>query len=318
MTTSTSSAGALRWTVPGGAYTQLEQLLQLRFAARDLPLSARRYSQSQQAGQSRTRFRGRGMEFEEVRLYQPGDDIRSIDWRVTARTQVPHTKLYREERERPVLVVTDQRSGMFFGSRTCFKSVTACHISALLGWAALHNNDRIGGLLFNDSDEQDIRPRRSRHTLLALLQGLDDFNHRLRSPVAAATAVPLEQRLLDLRRITKPGSALFIVSDFHDLSEACREPLYRLSRHNEVTLIHVSDPLEIELPAQQLLQLSDGQQRIRLDGSDPRVAATYRQRYQQQLAALTHLCRQLGLPLLQISTGEAPAERLHQLTRGRP
>jgi uncharacterized protein (DUF58 family) len=308
----------MRWTVPGGAYTQLEALLQLRFAARDLSLSARRYSQSQQAGQSRTRFRGRGMEFEEVRLYQPGDDIRSIDWRVTARTQVPHTKLYREERERPVLVVTDQRSGMFFGSRTCFKSVTACHVSALLGWAALHHNDRIGGLLFNDSDEQDIRPRRSRHTLLALLQGLHDFNHRLQSPVAAPAAVALEQRLLDLRRITKPGSALFIVSDFHDLGDACREPLYRLSRHNEVTLIQISDPLETELPAQQLLQLSNGQQRIRLDSGDPRVATEYCQRYQQRLTTLTTLCQQLGLPLLQISTVDAPAERLHQLTRGRP
>lgn len=302
-----------RWAVPQGAYTRLDELLQLRFAARDLQLNARQYSRALLAGQSRTRFRGRGMEFEEVRHYQPGDDIRSIDWRVTARTQTPHTKLYREERERPVLIATDQRASMFFGSRTCFKSVTACHVSALLGWAALHNNDRIGGLIFSDTDEQDIRPRRSRHSQLSLLQALDQHNHRLQSPLATRS-VRLEQRLIDLRRITRPGSAVFIVSDFHDISDSCREQLYLLSRHNEVTLIHISDPLEVSLPQRKILHISNGIQRLRLDTSSAHVTEEYQQRYQQRLTLLETLCRQLGLPLLQISTSDSPADRLHRLT----
>ena len=122
---------------PAGAYSDLAQLLRLRFAAQDLKLFAKRPVRSLLTGGERTRFRGRGIDFEEVRLYQPGDDIRTIDWRVTARTQVPHTKIFREERERPVFMVADQRATMFFGSQRCFKSVLCAHICALLGWAAL-------------------------------------------------------------------------------------------------------------------------------------------------------------------------------------
>ena len=116
--------------LPQGAYCQLENLLGSRFIAGDLKLGKLRPARSLLAGSERTRYRGRGMDFEEVRLYQPGDDIRSIDWRVTARTQVPHTKLYREERERPIFVLVDQRSPMFFGSKRCFKSVLAAYLAA--------------------------------------------------------------------------------------------------------------------------------------------------------------------------------------------
>ncbi len=295
---------------PLGPYVSLDTLLQLRFAARDLSLSSRRLSQATQAGQVRTRFRGRGMEFEEVRLYQAGDDIRSIDWRVTARTQVPHTKLYREERERPVLVVVDQRNAMFFGSRTCFKSVTASYCAALIAWAALSANDRIGGLIFSDSSAYDIRPARSRHTLLNLLRSLHDVNQRLISPLPTSTATPLSQRLIDLRRIAKPGSALFIVSDFHDLDNNGREQLYKLGRHCEITLLHISDPLEQHLPANHLLTISDGQQRMLIDtrhaGSD------YDNAFQLRCAALTSTCVQLGIGLLSLSTLDNPVTVLQQ------
>ena len=121
------------------------------------------------AGPNKSNFRGRGIDFEEVRNYQPGDDIRSIDWRVTARTGTAHTKLFREERERPVLVAVDQRSSMFFGSSHCFKSVLAAQLASLLAWSALDAGDRVGGLVFNDASHREIRPRRSRKTVLALL-----------------------------------------------------------------------------------------------------------------------------------------------------
>src|SRR5690554_1851036 len=168
-----------------GARCDVADLLRLRFAARDLKLSARRPARSLLTGGERTRMRGRGIDFEEVRLYQPGDDIRSIDWRVTARTQVPHTKVFREERERPVFMVADQRSPMFFGTRHCFKSVLGAYISAVLAWAALYNSDRVGGLVFGDQAQRDIRPRRSKHAVLELLHQLQDFNGRLSSPVAS-------------------------------------------------------------------------------------------------------------------------------------
>ena len=129
-----------------GAYIELDDLISARFLAKDLNLRHRRKALSLLAGPNKTNFRGRGIDFEEVRAYQAGDDIRTIDWRVTARSGKPHTKLFSEERERPLLVVNDQRQDMFFGSQHCFKSTLACYLGALLAWSGLNQGDRVGGL----------------------------------------------------------------------------------------------------------------------------------------------------------------------------
>ncbi len=289
---------------PQGAYCDLDSLLRLRFAARDLKLFARRPARSLLTGSERTRFRGRGIDFEEVRLYQPGDDIRTIDWRVTARTQVPHTKLFREERERPVFMVADQRSPMFFGSQRCFKSVMAVHVSALLAWAALGNSDRVGGLVFGDHGQRDIRARRSKHAVLELLHQLLHFNRQLASPVPPADGLKLSGLLADTRRIAKPGCALFISSDFHDLDEACEQQLFELARHTDVTLIHLYDPLESQLRGSGALTISDGQQRRELPADQARFQAAWKADYQQRLDRLVNRCRRLGLPLLSFATND--------------
>lgn len=296
-----------------GAYTELEDLLGLRFAARELQLTPRQMSQSQLSGGVRTRFRGRGMEFEEVRHYQAGDDIRSIDWRVTARTQVTHTKLFCEERERPVIVMLDQRASMFFGSQHCFKSVVAAHIAALMSWAALNNNDRIGALIFNDQRERDIRPKRSRHTLLSILQATQEFNQQLSTPLTPDNAIHLSQRLSDLRRIAKPGSAIIIVSDFQGIDDNCDEQLYQLARHGDVSLLHVSDPLENQLPNNMQLTISNGHQRRTIDTRSRSVSQSYHQEFSSHLAHLQTLATQLALPLLNISTDAAPLSQLQAL-----
>src|SRR6056300_461999 len=150
-----------------GAYATLEDLIALRFPAQQLRLARRKKALSALTGPNKSNFRGRGIDFEEVRSYQPGDDIRTIDWRVTARTGSAHTKLFREERERPVLVVVDQRSSMFFGSSHCFKSVLAAQLASLIAWSALDAGDRVGGLVFNGEEHREIRPRRSRKNVLA-------------------------------------------------------------------------------------------------------------------------------------------------------
>ncbi|NIB44563.1 DUF58 domain-containing protein [Pseudomaricurvus alkylphenolicus] len=295
---------------PQGAHVELDDLLGLRFVAGELQLAPRSLSRSLLAGSVRTRFRGRGMEFEEVRHYYPGDDIRTIDWRVTARTQVPHTKLFREERERPVILMLDQRPSMFFGSRHCFKSVTAAHAAALLSWAALSQNDRIGALIFSDTEEKDIRPKRSRHTLLHVLQQTHQFNRQLNDPRAQPGSQPLSQRLLDLRRIAKPGAAIFVISDFHDLDEQCDEQLYRLARHADVNLLAVSDPMEYALPERLQLTVTDGQDRRLLDTGNRDWVSRYRDLHMQQDRHLQRLAAQLAIPLVQLSTQQAPLEAL--------
>ncbi len=287
---------------PKGAYVGLSNLLRVRFAAQDLRLFVPRAVKSQLNGAERTRFRGRGMDFEEVRLYQPGDDVRSIDWRVTARTQVPHTKLYREERERPVFILVDQRSPMFFGSQRCFKSVLAAHIGANLAWAALSNSDRIGGLVFGDNTQRDIRPRRSKHAVLEFLHQLQEFNQQLRSPIAPPESTKLEAILSDARRMAKPGCALFIVSDFHDYDQSCEQQLFELARHTDVTLIHVLDPLEKHLHSNARLSVSDGVNRLQLPTNDPNFQQAYESAYSKRLDFLTRSVKRLNIPLLSYAT----------------
>lgn len=305
---------------PQGAYCDLKDLLRLRFAARDLKLFAQRPARSLLTGGVRTRMRGRGIDFEEVRLYHPGDDVRTIDWRVTARTQVPHTKIFREERERPVFVVVDQRSPMFFGSRTCFKSVLAAHLGAMIAWAALNQSDRIGGLIFGDDSQRDIRARRSKHAALEILHQLHEYNRRLSSPVSDIEPIGMETILADARRIAKPGSAVFVLSDFHDFNQRCEQQLFELARHTDVTLMHLYDPLERELTGNQPLTVSDGQQRCQLPAQDRLFQSAYRSRFEQHLAYVTGCCQRLSLPLLSYATTDdihtQMRERFAARTRG--
>jgi len=287
---------------PSGAYCELKALLQLRFAARGLQLFTRKPSTSTLAGGLRTRFRGRGIDFEEVRTYQPGDDIRNIDWRVTARTQITHTKLFTEERERPVLIISDQRSPMFFGSQQCFKSVSSAHLSTLLAWTALAHGDRVGAMIFGNTSQQDIRPRRSKHAVLELIHQLCDFNKALSSPVPQADDISLLQMIEEARRIAKPGSAVFISSDFHDWSEACEEPLFQLQRHTDVTLFHIYDHLETHLPKSGLFTITDGLQRHSLAAGNRAINKAFQDRFTQRLSRITKACQKMGVSLVSFAT----------------
>lgn len=287
-----------------GAHTEVATLLKLRFAAKDLQLSIHRDSRASVSGDARTRFRGRGMEFEEVRVYHPGDDIRTIDWRVTARTNTPHTKLFREERERPTFIAADQRANLFFGSQRCFKSVLCAHLATLLAWASLHNNDRVGGLVFGNRDHRDVRPRRAKHSALELIHRLDEYNHKLDSPLVSERHLSLATVLKDLRRIARPGSALYLISDFQDYDDDCQEQLYLLARHTDITLVLVTDPLEQALPAKGLLTVSDGRQRLQITADDSRLREGFHARFQARFELLRTHGKNLKIPLYSFSTAE--------------
>lgn len=282
---------------PRGAYPEVTPLVQLRAIARQLQLFKPRLAKSDQAGNLLTRYRGRGMNFEEVRDYQPGDDVRTIDWRVTARTGKTHTKLYQEERERPVVILLDLRSPMFFGSRQAFKSVTASGIAAALGWAALQHSDRIGALLYSDSDFETVRPRRSHHSVLSMIHGTVARAGALRSPVAEGATQPLKQLLEEARRIARPGSALFLISDCHDLNESCEQPLYLLGRHADLQVLRISDPMEQQLPDQSLT-ISDGRQRTFLNAGNRPLREHFSEHQAQARGEVAQLCRRHRLPLL--------------------
>ncbi len=303
-----------------GAYTHLEALIGLARAGRELYPGGRHNAAGVRSGERRSRYRGRGLDMEELRIYQPGDDIRSIDWRVTARTQTPHTRLYREERERPVLLAGDLRSPMFFGSQCCFKSVQAASLLACLAWAVYARKDRLGGLLLGDQLQRDIRPRSNRHTLMAWLQALDACSHQLRTPAPESPPQPLTTLFNQLLRVSRPGSALYIVSDFHDFDAACGEYLHQLSRHADITLIQIGDPLEEDAAGQALaphtpLWVSDGQQRRRVRAAEitPRLISRRRDRLQR-------LAGPLSIPVYTLLTSDplVPTLRRWFAPRRRP
>jgi uncharacterized protein (DUF58 family) len=245
-------------------YCQAADLFALKPLGQKLRLGQTRASNAIMAGMVRTRYKGRGMSFAEVRPYQAGDDIRTIDWRVTARTQMPYTKLFEEERERPVFVMVDMRSSMFFGSQYQFKCVYAARIATAIAWAACAAGDRIGAMILSDHGEWDLRPKRGKNAVLALIHALVDANSKLSNP-AQQSGRSLAHFIEDGKRIIRPGSLVYLISDGHDTAHI-NAPLCTLARHTDTTFIHVYDPLEAHFPAKGIFAISDGQHRTTING----------------------------------------------------
>jgi uncharacterized protein (DUF58 family) len=283
----------------------------LRGQAQQLNLHRQTPSRAAMAGSNHTRFRGRGMEFAEVRPYQAGDDIRTIDWRVTARTQVPHTKLFQEERERPVFILVDQRSPMFFGSRHMMKSVYAARLAALLAWACHSGGDRLGGILLGDSQQNDLRAMRGKPGLLHFVNALCAFNQALVSPIPRQPCLPLRGAITQLSQVVKPGSQVFLISDCHDLAADSQEPLNRMAKHSDVILLQVFDPLEAHLPEGAQLKISNGREHLPIASNSIRDG--FAERFSQRQASLSRLLgesRVLFAPCPVSADALAPLQRL--------
>jgi uncharacterized protein (DUF58 family) len=295
-----------------GAYCKIEELTAARFAAAIAPLNIRNIARAQLLGNTRSALRGRGLEFEEVRAYQAGDDVRAIDWRVTARTGRTFTKLFREEREKPLLIVVDQRQPMFFGSRHCFKSKLAAYLGAWLAWAGLERGDRIGGLVIGNNERREIRPRRTRKTAMAWLSALLTFNRMLRrdSTIFSAEQSFLEA-LADLRRIAKPGSTIYLISDFRGSEHPqAREHLHAIARHCEIIALFIYDALERALPPPALYAVTDGNARHTIDSGDRRVRDNHRATFAKHVQHTRQLLQSLAIPMLEINTDEPPLRQL--------
>ncbi len=273
-----------------GAYVELDDLLALRFR----PLAEPRVASSVVSARGGTRLsrqRGRGVDFSEVRLYQPGDDVRNIDWRVTARKNVPHTKVFREERERLTLVVVDQTQSMFFGSRERLKSVAAAELGALLCWRAIRHNDRVGGLVIGNQDVAIHKPYRNVKQLARLLGDLARYNRRLAPGDPTPDRAHLLDALMRVRRLARSHYRIYFVSDFEPVGDHWRDTFRALARHNEVVAIRVFDPLERELPPADQYTVTDGRERWQFDAGDERLRARYRARYEHDVEAFETLCR---------------------------
>ncbi|MEA3413431.1 MAG: DUF58 domain-containing protein [Pseudomonadota bacterium] len=293
-----------------GAVVSLQDLVRLRARALGLELGARHLALSAQSGGYASIYRGRGLEFDEVRAYQTGDDARSIDWRVTARRGKPHTKLFREERERPVVLLVDLHPGMFFGSRVRFKSVLAAITAALIAWSAQRAGDRVGGIVSGPDAMRMLEPRARRAGVLALLNALVQCQ-----PVAAGEATPdrLDGSLARLARLVHPGSLVFVLSDFRGLGRAGESSLAAVSRHNDVMLGFTQDPLEAEPPPPGRYGLGTPGRQVVLDTGVPAIAARWREEFARRQDQVTGLCARYGMHPVPLLTHEDP---LISLRRG--
>ena len=292
-----------------GIRISLAELIEMRHRVREVQLFSSPSQRSPLIGLHHSKLRGRGVDFDQVRVYQAGDDVRTIDWRVTARTQEPHTKLFHEERERPIFLMVEQSRRLFFGSGQMFKSVLAAQAAALIGWAALGHNDRVGGLVFGDNEHYEIKPRRSKQSLLQLLNRLVRVNQSLHTE-AAADRDTFGVALRRAREVLRPGSLVFILCDERALSDSAEQQLALLSRHCDLLLLPLSDPLDHALPAAGLLRFAQKGAQLELDTLNPDLRQTYRAQGQARQARWELLAKKLRVLMIPLSTQQEMVEQL--------
>lgn len=290
----------------------LDELILLKADARGFSFLPRQPIHSLLAGRHASRLRGRGLAFEELRHYQPGDDVRSIDWRATARRGSAHVRVYNEERERPVLLIADQRVPMFFGSRRAMKSVVAAELAALAAWRTLHAGDRVGGIVFNEAELVEIRPKRSQTAVLHLLHEVVRFNHALASDEHAHGEVTLNRVLEAALRRAAHDHLIVLISDLDGADDETQRLATLLAAHNDVLVVLTYDPLGASLVGQPGMIATDRGSRWEIPaGSD--FADSFRQVFALKLDEWTEIFRALRVPVIPVSTAEPVADQLRTL-----
>jgi hypothetical protein len=307
-----------------GVTVNMPELLRFKSLAHMLAITPNSRSASQLAGGERSLFKGRGMEFDEARHYQAGDDIRSIDWRVTARTGKTHTKIFREERERPVFVFVDMTASMQFGTQLLFKSVQAAHIAALISWAAVGRGDKLGGIVFSEHSDFESKPRAQTKNALHYLNNLAKMQsiaagQSTSSGTRENSAAAFLKALQRMHYLAKPGSLIHIISDGYDLQDEHFALIGDISRHCEVKVTLVQDPFERALPETfdtHTLSVTDGFARGSLTLGDQQQSSRYQQQQSKRLQYLkTELAKARVQPRL-VSAGTVLDTQLVARNRG--
>ncbi|WP_131782516.1 DUF58 domain-containing protein [Legionella gresilensis] len=282
-----------------GLITELNELIALR----RLVSRKRRHlgARAAKTGSHLSFIRGRGMDFAEVRNYQAGDEIRHMEWRVTARTGRPHIKVYQEERERPVILIVDFNPSMYFGTRHAFKSVIAARLAALIAWTAISQGDRVGALLFSPREHNEFMPKSREAGVLPLLASLNHYTKQFRQVQNENKSVPLNQILSKLNRVARPGSLIILISDFYELDEKCESHFSRLKLNNDILTYHICDPLELSPPKPALYAITDGKQELLLDTTYSKLAEDYKAWCDNQQFKIQTNLKRLHIPYSQVT-----------------
>lgn len=299
-------------------YVSLEQLVLLRAKATGFSYFPKQPVHSLLTGSHGSRLRGRGLNFEEIRTYHPGDDIRMMDWKVTARTRTPHVRVYSEERDRSVLLIVDQRIHMFFGSTDRMKSVSAAELAALSAWRVLSMGDRVGAILFNDQEIDSIEPRRSEGTVMEMLNKLVAMNRQLSAQAPQGDSGQLNQALEKATRLASHDALIVMITDFEGADDRTLELTTRLSEHNDLLGIHVFDPQRANPNQAGRISLTNGKEQIEADFNNNAFRKKIAADYQQENEELTRTLRKLSAPLIPISTVGDVADQIRHVLGNAP
>ena len=298
---------------PPGVYANLDDLIRIQFKARNFSFLPKQPVTSVLSGRYASRLRGRGLNFEEIRRYLPGDDIRTMDWKVTARTRSPHVRVYTEEKDRAILLVVDQRINMFFGTRDKLKSVTAAELAALGAWRAVAVGDRIGAVVFNDVELFDIQPQRSQKTVMSILGNVVQMNHALRADTQVEPNAGMLNRALEkaLQLVSHDG-LIVMISDFFGVDEQTERLTARIAEHNDVLALLVHDPIRLQ-PAEERVTVSDGSLQMEIDFADKHVREKLAENYREEQEHITRFLNRLAAPLLMVSNKGDVVDQVRRL-----
>ncbi len=297
-----------------GLYVTLEELMEQRQFVRYLHNRRKSLPTSWQVGEVKSIFKGRGMEFEEIRPYSFGDDVRDIDWRVTARKLIPYTKLFAEERDREVYVLLDLSAQMLFGTKKELKTVTASKITALLGWLALESKDRFGCVIFDGEHNYLYKPQNHRSGLLAILNKISEFSYLVMQKKNSANVSNCLDKSLQLLQNNIKGKAIvFLISDFDNVSEAVQKSISTLSRKADLACVNVLDVLEQNPPVSgEYMAEAAGEQLVFATASH-KFRKEYQTYFANQRNYFKDFCRRFACKYVEVRTDKQLYEQIKNI-----
>lgn len=299
-----------------GVYANLDDLIRIQFKVGDFSFLPKQPVSSILSGRYASRLRGRGMNFEELRQYQVGDDIRNMDWRVTARTRSPHVRVYTEEKDRCVLLLVDQRINMFFGTREKLKSVTAAELAAIGAWRSIDVGDRVGAIVFNDNDLIEIKPQRSQKTVMSILGNVVRMNHMLSADSEVEPNGNMINRVLEAALRLAPHDVLVIlISDLFGVDEQSERLVTELASRNDILALLTYDPVRTS-PFQQKLVISDGKLEAEVDLTKKDNREKFTDDFQKEVEEVTTFLQKLSAPLFMISNKGDVTSQIRRLLGG--
>jgi uncharacterized protein (DUF58 family) len=304
---------------PGGqaspnVYVDLDDLMRLRFKSSGFSFLPRQPVHSVLSGRHASRLRGRGLNFEELRNYLPGDETRNIDWKVTARTREPYVRVYTEEKDRTVWLLVDQRVSMFFGSRWKLKSVMAAEAAAVACWRVLAQGDRVGAVVFNDSEIKVLPPHRSAERVSQILKTVVAMNHQLNAaPDRRPAPEMLNEALRRVSSIARHDCLVCLIGDGAGINDETRRFVTGLTEHNDVLSVFIYDPLEQAMPRAGRLVFSDGFNQVEFNTAERRLRDGFNADFEQRMERMKATSRRHAIPLIPVNTAAPVLEQVRDV-----